>query len=172
MSLRFHYYEHFLILCDQGFQYFSSLPVLHYLQAVLFIKIWKIFINILYNKHSLKSGGTKNHFRRVKVPGIAPYWKAWVPTTSANKRCSWASLSSLSHNCLYYSTFSNKNVLPASLRVDSIFKLWTLTVIVQTKISTLTAILGFQGFKTPPYHFRVWQVKPVLTESWINQNLV
>jgi hypothetical protein len=35
----------------QGFQYFSSLPVLHYLQAVLFIKIanWTIFMNILYN---------------------------------------------------------------------------------------------------------------------------
>jgi len=32
-----------------GFQYFSSLPVLHYLQTVLFIKIWTIFMNILYN---------------------------------------------------------------------------------------------------------------------------
>ena len=50
-------------------------------------------------------------------------------------------------------------------RVNSILKLWTLTVIVQTKISTLTAILGFQGFKIPPYHFRVRPVKPVLTES-------
>ena len=34
-----------------------------------FIKIWTIFINILYN--SLKSGGTKDHFRRVNVPGTA-----------------------------------------------------------------------------------------------------
>jgi hypothetical protein len=33
-----------------SFQYFSSLPVLHYLQAVLFfIKIEKKFMNILYN---------------------------------------------------------------------------------------------------------------------------
>ena len=34
---------------SRGFQYFSSLPVLHYLQAVLFIKIWTIFMNILHN---------------------------------------------------------------------------------------------------------------------------
>jgi hypothetical protein len=27
-------------------------------------------------QHSLKSGGTKYHFRRVKVPGTTPYWKA------------------------------------------------------------------------------------------------
>ena len=33
----------------QNFKYFSSVPVLHYLQAVLFIKIWKNFMNILYN---------------------------------------------------------------------------------------------------------------------------
>jgi hypothetical protein len=27
--------------------------------------------------NTLKSGGTKNHFRWVKVPGTARYWKAW-----------------------------------------------------------------------------------------------
>jgi len=27
-------------------------------------------------QHSLKSGGTKDHFRWVKVPGTDPYWKA------------------------------------------------------------------------------------------------
>jgi hypothetical protein len=36
----------------------------------------KMFMIIVYNA-SLKSGGTKDHFRRVKVPGTAPYWKAW-----------------------------------------------------------------------------------------------
>jgi hypothetical protein len=36
------------LLIYEGFQYFSSVPVLHYLQAVLFIKIWTIFMNILY----------------------------------------------------------------------------------------------------------------------------
>ena len=46
----------------QGFQYFSSVPVFHYLQAVLFIKI-------------LKSGGTRNPFRQVKVPGTRPLLK-------------------------------------------------------------------------------------------------
>jgi len=28
-------------------------------------------------QHSLKSGSTKDHFNRVKVPGTALYWKAW-----------------------------------------------------------------------------------------------
>ena len=28
-------------------------------------------------QHSLKLGGTNYHFKWVKVPGIAPYWKAW-----------------------------------------------------------------------------------------------
>ena len=32
-------------------------------------------MNILYN--SVKSGGSKDNFRQVKVPGTAPYWKAW-----------------------------------------------------------------------------------------------
>ena len=31
----------------------------------LLLKIWTIFMNILYN--SLKSEGTKDHFRRVRV---------------------------------------------------------------------------------------------------------
>jgi hypothetical protein len=31
-------------------------------------------MNIFYN--TLKSGGTKDHFRQVKVPGTTPYWKA------------------------------------------------------------------------------------------------
>ena len=32
--------KHCCIHIMQGFQYFSSVPVLHYIQAVLFIKIW------------------------------------------------------------------------------------------------------------------------------------
>ena len=28
-------------------------------------------------QHFLKSGGTKDHFKQVKVPGTAPYGKAW-----------------------------------------------------------------------------------------------
>ena len=33
----------------QGFQNFSNVPVLHYLQAVLFLKNWTFFMNILYS---------------------------------------------------------------------------------------------------------------------------
>ena len=59
----------------QGFQYFSSVPVLHHLQAILF------FFN-LNNLHeyliqrSLKLGGTNYHFKRVKVPGTSPLLKS------------------------------------------------------------------------------------------------
>ena len=49
----------------QGFQYFSSLPVLHYLQVVLFIKDLNNFHEYLM-QHSLKSWGTRDHFRQVK----------------------------------------------------------------------------------------------------------
>jgi len=56
----------------QGFQYFSSLPVLHYLQAVLFYQNLKKFHKYLI-QHSLKSGGTKDHFRWIKIPGTVPY---------------------------------------------------------------------------------------------------
>ena len=27
-------------------------------------------------QHSLKLGGTNYHFKQIKVPGTAPYWKA------------------------------------------------------------------------------------------------
>ena len=55
------------------FNIISSLPVLHYFQLVLFIKKKK---NLKYFheyliQHSLKSGGTKDHFRWVKVSGTA-----------------------------------------------------------------------------------------------------
>ena len=55
----------------QGFQYFSSVPVLHYLQMVLFIKIWTFCMNIFCNT-LLKLGGTNYHFKGVKVSGTAP----------------------------------------------------------------------------------------------------
>ena len=60
----------------QGLQYFSSVPVLHYLQTILFIEIENNFHEYLI-QHSLKSGISKDHFRWVKVPDTAPYWAAW-----------------------------------------------------------------------------------------------
>ena len=57
----------------QGFQYFSSLPVLHYVQVILFFLLnLNNFLEYLIQQSS-KSGGTKDHFRQVKVPGAAPY---------------------------------------------------------------------------------------------------
>ena len=56
-------------ICVHGFQYFSSLPVLC---NVLFHQNLKNLHEYLI-QHSLKSGGTKDHLRWVKVPGTAPY---------------------------------------------------------------------------------------------------
>jgi hypothetical protein len=58
-------------------------------------------MNILYN--TVKSGGTQDYFRRVKVPGTATYWKtcAWnsmytnniydysAPSLNRHLLCSW-----------------------------------------------------------------------------------
>jgi hypothetical protein len=55
----------------QVYQYFTI-----YRQYFFFIKIGTIFMTILYNP--LKSGDTKDNIRRVKVPGTALYWKAWI----------------------------------------------------------------------------------------------
>ena len=43
----------------QGFQYFSSLPALHFLQEVLFNKKNNFHAYLIC--HSLKSGGNKDH---------------------------------------------------------------------------------------------------------------
>ena len=64
------------LLCTFFIQYFSGVSVLHYLQAVLFIKICTFCncMNILVQK-SLKLRGTNYHFKWGKVPDTAPYWK-------------------------------------------------------------------------------------------------
>jgi len=53
----------------QGFQYFSSVPVLHYLQAVHFIKIWSLLMNII-KQHSLKLGTILNWLKYLVPPLI------------------------------------------------------------------------------------------------------
>jgi hypothetical protein len=52
-----------------GLSIFSNVPVLHYLQVVLCIKIWT-FSWIPYKTR------TKYQLKWVKVPGTTPYWKA------------------------------------------------------------------------------------------------
>ena len=48
-------------MSSRDFQYFSSVPVLHYLQVVLFYYILNVFHEYLI-QHSLKSEGAKYHF--------------------------------------------------------------------------------------------------------------
>ena len=53
----------------EDFQYFPSVSVLHYLQAVFFYQNFhKYLIQLLH-----KSAGTKYHFKQVKVPGNGSY---------------------------------------------------------------------------------------------------
>ena len=49
-----------------------SVPALHYLQAVLFFLNWNNF-HEYFKYNTLKSGGSKDHFRQVKVPGTDPH---------------------------------------------------------------------------------------------------
>jgi hypothetical protein len=88
----------------QGIQYFSS--QLHNLQVVLFVYIWKILMNIFIQR-SLKSGGTIDHFRWVKIPGPPPLIerpglglfsiliKLWFGCTQVGQSLTWKHLISL-----------------------------------------------------------------------------
>ena len=63
-------------------------------------------MNILHEyliQHALKLPGTNYHFKCVKVPDTAPYWKAWV-----------LSLNKLTVK-VYKGTFFYKNYLSLSL---------------------------------------------------------
>jgi hypothetical protein len=53
---------------------FNIFQVYQYLTTYrqYFVLNWNKFHEYLI-QHSLKSGGTKHHFRRVKVPGTTPY---------------------------------------------------------------------------------------------------
>jgi uncharacterized membrane protein len=37
-----------------------------------------------FNNRNNQSGGTKDHYRQVEVPGTVPYWKAWIRDQSFN----------------------------------------------------------------------------------------
>ena len=55
---------------DRAFNGFLSLPALHYLHVVLF---FPLNLNN-FHEYLIKSGGTKDNFSRLKVPGTtAPY---------------------------------------------------------------------------------------------------
>ena len=53
-------------------------------QLYLYLQVFDTFYRRYFYEyliqHSLKSGGTKDHLKQVKVPGTAPYWKAWCIT--------------------------------------------------------------------------------------------
>ena len=70
----------------QDIQYFSSVPVLHSLQVVLFLKFLNVFHEYL-KQQSLKLWGTNYHFKWVKVPGTTPYWKACLFLFSSCMLC-------------------------------------------------------------------------------------
>jgi hypothetical protein len=76
--LRFENFAYIRLFCNlcrafnifQVYQYFT-------INRWYFLLIFEHFHEYLM-QHSLKSVGTKDHFRWVKVPGTIPYWKAYV----------------------------------------------------------------------------------------------
>ena len=58
----------------QGFQYFTSTSL--FTGGTLYYNLNNFHEYLI--QHSLKSGGTKDHFRQEKVRGTTLYWKAWV----------------------------------------------------------------------------------------------
>ena len=58
---------------SQGFQYFSSVLVLHYLQAVILIIKFEHVVLWISDATVFWLGGTNYHFKWVKVPDTAPY---------------------------------------------------------------------------------------------------
>ena len=68
-------------------------------------------------QHSLKSRGTKDHFRWVKVPGAAPYWKACM-----HKEFPCSSNSTYSY--IQGIQYCIQNLLIASLHWAWTFGLW------------------------------------------------
>ena len=71
----------------QGFQYFSILPVPHYLQAVLFINILKKIMNISNNVETLLNHEVPKTILDGK--STSPYWKACIYIWWHNI-CGWA----------------------------------------------------------------------------------
>ena len=72
-------HEHYIVLhytCTwfsiffKSYQYLTSL----FTDGTFYLNL--INFHEYFMQHSLKSGGTKDHFRRVKMPGTIPYWKA------------------------------------------------------------------------------------------------
>jgi len=72
----------------QGFPYFLVYQyfTINYKRYIFFIKCEQLFNEYLI-QHSLKSGGTEDHFRQVKIPGIDPYWKVWCLSLNVKFIC-------------------------------------------------------------------------------------
>jgi hypothetical protein len=73
-------------------------------------------LNILHEyliQHALKLPGTNYHFKCVKVPDTAPYWKAWV-----------LSLNKLTDSCkmfkFYENVYVNSEVLVHMKNIESL----------------------------------------------------
>ena len=77
LQLIHHQYYFSYLFCVQGLQYFFNCTSTSLFTGSTFYKNLENFHEYLI-QHSLKSRGTKDHLRWVKVPGTAPYRKACV----------------------------------------------------------------------------------------------
>ena len=65
-------------IINRAFNIFQLYQCFTIYRRYFLLKIWTLFMNTLSN--TLNWGGTKDHFRQVKVPGTVPYWKACINT--------------------------------------------------------------------------------------------
>ena len=65
-------------IISRAFNIFQLYQCFTIYRRYFLLKIWTLFMNILNN--TLNWGGTKDHFRQVKVPGTVPCWKACINT--------------------------------------------------------------------------------------------
>ena len=84
------------------FQVYQS--VLHYLQAVLFIKSPNNCHEYLM-RHSLKSGGTKDHFRWIKLPRITSIRPEIVLDLNMHEIFTFRCWATINRQCVYFQTW-------------------------------------------------------------------
>ena len=70
----FHHVPRWKIGIPRAFNIFQVYQYFTIYRQYFLLKFYEYLI-----QHSLISGGTKHHFRQVKIPGTAPYWKVWCP---------------------------------------------------------------------------------------------
>jgi hypothetical protein len=106
---RYHHKNNFSLVQLTGLSIFFKSTSTSLFAGVTIDKNWNNFHEYLI-QHSWKSGGTKDHFRRVKVPGTAPYWKAWTYTFTTSPSFNKTSVSLFNGELWHIQLFTDTQV--------------------------------------------------------------